>query len=60
MSAAQKVERIRELCRHANRLALAGLRLRHPAEDEESLRRRLAAIRLGEDVMRRIYPVRDV
>jgi len=48
MTPAEKVELVRALCRRANDLALAGLLRRHPEEDETQLRRRLAAIRLGD------------
>ncbi len=48
MSPAEKLARVRELTRGAAALALAGLRVRHPAESEPRLLRRLAGIRLGE------------
>lgn len=36
-------------------MAMAGLRLRHPDESEARLRRRLAAILVGEDLANRAY-----
>jgi hypothetical protein len=56
MSAPEKVDRIRALCRMANRLALEGLRRRHPGESEEALRRRLVAMRLGPELACRMLP----
>ena len=59
MTAAEKVERVRALCRQTNQLALAGLRRRYPGEGEEALRHRLAVMRLGEALAKRLRPGRD-
>ncbi len=48
MTPAEKLERVRDLTLSANRLALAGLRSRHPLDDESALLLRLARLRLGE------------
>jgi hypothetical protein len=57
MTPAKKVERVRALCRAANGLALEGLRRRHPQESETALRLRLAEMRLGSELARRIKPM---
>lgn len=51
----QKAACIRDVTRSANALALAGLRTRHPDADEHELFLRLAASRLGADVVRCVY-----
>ena len=43
MTAAEKLDRVRDLTLMVNRLALAGLRARHPGEPEATLMLRLAA-----------------
>lgn len=58
MTAAEKLERVRALSRSANRLALVGLRRRHPDENEETLRARLVEMRLGSDLARRLRRAR--
>lgn len=55
MSPADKVQRVCALSLAANRLSLAGLRSRHPAESEGALLLRLARLRLGDDLVRRAY-----
>lgn len=55
MSATEKIRRLSELTLAANQLTLVGLRSRHPSESERSLLLRLARIRLGEDLARRVY-----
>lgn len=59
MTAADKMERIRALCRQANQLALAGLRRRYTGEGDEALRHRLAVMRLGEALAKRLCHGRD-
>jgi hypothetical protein len=59
MTAAEKLARVRELTDSANRLALAGLRMRHPGESEATALRRLAGLRLGEALAARVYGVTD-
>lgn len=55
MSPAEKLARVRDLTFAANRLSLAGLRLRHPEESEGMLLLRLARLRLGDGLVRRAY-----
>jgi hypothetical protein len=55
MTPAQKLRRVSELTSIVNRLALAGLRSRHPDDSNEQLRLRLARIRLGDDVVDAVY-----
>jgi hypothetical protein len=63
MTSAQKADGIRALTLAVNRLALAGLRQRHPDAGESELRLRLAVLRLGEELVARAYgwrpPVHD-
>ncbi len=47
MSLAEKARRVSDSCRAVERLALAGIRLRHPAADAREVQLRLAALRLG-------------
>ena len=53
MTPAQKVHRVRALTLMVDRLALAGLRSRHPDDSEGMLMMRLARIRLGADLFER-------
>jgi len=55
MSPAEKLERLRAVTLAANRLALAGLRARHPDATEGALLLELAKLRLGDDLARRVY-----
>lgn len=55
MTPAEKLERVRALTRTSALLALAGLRARHPGEDERELLLRLARIRLGDELLERVY-----
>ena len=55
MTPAEKVARAMELTRTACTLALAGLRERHPEADDRELLLRLAALRLGPEVVHRAY-----
>ena len=55
MSLAEKAERVRAVTLAANQMALAGLRLRHPAASEGELLLRLARLRLGDDLVNRVY-----
>jgi hypothetical protein len=55
MSPAEKARRVAELTCTACTLALAGLRVRHPAADEAELLLRLAALRLGDETVGRAY-----
>jgi hypothetical protein len=56
MTPEEKLRRVRELTRAASRLALIGLRMRHPDETDAQLRVRLAHIRLGEKLAEQVYP----
>lgn len=51
MSAARKVARVRDLDWTLQQLALADLRVRHPADDDRTLRLRLAARRFDRQTM---------
>lgn len=55
MTPAEKLERMSELTLAANRLALAGLQMRHPDESREQLLLRLARMRLGDELVDRVY-----
>jgi hypothetical protein len=55
----QKVRRIEELCRSASLLALAGIRSRQPELTEGEALVRLAEIRLGTEVTRRVLDARS-
>jgi hypothetical protein len=59
MTPAEKLERVRDLAIMSARLSLAGLRQRHPQEDERSLLLRLARLRLGDELVARAYDERD-
>lgn len=56
MSPEAKLRRVRELTLAVSRLAMAGLRTRHPGESEGELLLRLARIRLGDDLVNAAYP----
>lgn len=56
MSPGMKLERVRDLTQTVDRLAMAGLRARHPDEATEVLLLRLARIKLGPDLFDRAYP----
>jgi hypothetical protein len=55
MSFAERAQRLRELTRAVNQVALAGLRLRHPGASDRELLLELAKLRLGEDLVERVY-----
>lgn len=55
MSFAEKAERVRAVTHAANQMALAGLRLRHPDESQRELLLALARLRLGDDLVDRVY-----
>ena len=54
-SPTHKMNMLAQLNVSARRLALAGLRARYPQASEAELRRRLAALLLGEDLARKVY-----
>jgi hypothetical protein len=51
----RKLEMVDQLNQSVKLLALTGLRERFPHEDEERIRRRLAALLLGEELAVKIY-----
>jgi hypothetical protein len=55
MSPDEKWRRVEELTRLAHGVALAGLRARHAGADSEELLLRLAVLRLGADLVARVY-----
>jgi hypothetical protein len=55
MTPEEKLARVRDLVLTTNRLALAGLRGRYPDETESELLLRLARLRLGAEVVERVY-----
>jgi hypothetical protein len=59
MTPGDKLGRMRELTLAANRLALAGLTTRHPGESRRELLLRLARLRLGDDLVDRVYGARN-
>ena len=59
MTPAEKLSRMSQLTVAANELALAGLRARHPDESRQDLLLRLARLRLGDDLVDRVYGARD-
>lgn len=58
MTPAEKLMRMRDLTIAVNELALAGLAARHPAESRPELLLRLARMRLGDDLVDRVYGAR--
>jgi hypothetical protein len=59
MTPAEKAQRVSDLTQGACRLALAGLRSRHPSADERELLLRLAVLRLGAEAVARAYGWQD-
>ena len=55
MSPAERIERIRAITLAANHMALTGLRMRHPSASEGQLLLELARMRLGPELVRRVY-----
>jgi hypothetical protein len=56
LSSVDVAELVSGASRAARTLALAGLRARHPAASERELIARLAAITIGPDCARQVYP----
>jgi hypothetical protein len=56
MSDLEKADLIRGACRAARAMALAGIRARHPDAPDSELIPRFAALTLGVDVARLLYP----
>jgi hypothetical protein len=54
-SPTRKMDMLAQLNASARRLALTGLRSRHPHASEAELRHRLAVLLLGEDLATRVY-----
>ena len=55
MTPMEKLRRVRDLTLTSSRLALVGLRARHPDEGEGQLLLRLARLRLGPEVVEQAY-----
>ena len=55
MSPAQKLQRVVELTRGVQQMALARIRAQHPAADDRELKLRLASLWLPADVMREVF-----
>lgn len=55
MSPAQKMTLLIGMIEAGRTLAMAGVRTRHPAAGEEELRRRFAALVLGEELAEKVY-----
>ena len=55
MPAWRKLQLVDDANRTSRELALAGLRLRHPEDSPERLRRRLMDLMLGEDLAKDVY-----
>jgi hypothetical protein len=55
MSSARKAALVDDAVRTSRRLAMAGLRSRHPGDLPARLERRLAGLVLGEDLAIRVY-----
>lgn len=55
LSPSERLGRMRDLTRAANLVAVAGLRTRFPAASEDELLLRLAALRLGPELVERAY-----
>lgn len=56
MSPADKAQLIVSLCQMADALALAGIGQRHPTASPHECFLRLAALKLGRELARRVYP----
>jgi hypothetical protein len=56
MSPSDKARTVTALARATQELSLAGIRRRHPRASERECQLRLAAIKLGHDLVVRIYP----
>jgi hypothetical protein len=52
---AQKLEAMTDLWRSARELSLAGLRMRYPRASREEIELREGALRLGDDLARKVY-----
>jgi len=59
MTPSEKLTRMSELTLAVSQLALAGLATRHPDESRQELLLRLARLRLGDDLVDRVYGARD-
>lgn len=55
MSSYEKAELVNESSKDLTRLALAGIRHRHPGATDDELRLRLGALRLGPELMRAAF-----
>ena len=55
LSSVEKAAQISAMFRAGERLSIAGLRERYPEADERELRFRAGALRLGNEVMKRVF-----
>ena len=55
MTVQQRAEVFTQLCLSVQELAMAGLRKQYPSASDDELRLRLAARRLGNDVVRKVW-----
>lgn len=55
MSPARKLQQVNALIRASRRLAMAGLRERHPDASDEELKKRFAALVLDAETVRKVY-----
>jgi len=55
MTPADRLQCVVDLNRLVEDLAIAGIRSRHPRADDREVFLRLAALRLGRDITRRVY-----
>jgi hypothetical protein len=56
MSSVDKARAITNASRAAQELSLVGIRIRHPDASERECQLRLAALKLGLELTRRVYP----
>jgi len=56
MSPLQKLGLVSAVSRNVQQLSLAGIRERHPDATEDECLVRLAVLKLGSDLARRVYP----
>jgi len=56
MSPAEKLRAVVQLNAAADAMALAGIRLRHPAASPREQFLRLASVKLGRELARQVYP----
>jgi len=60
LSGARKLEMAMEMSENMRRIALAGIRQRHPEYNEDEVRRALLLVLQGREIYRQVYPNRDI